>query len=272
MDAPELWRLVEDVARRLEVQTVDSIQINPDVGIGVNEKGNILMKMRGKGKRNLLLGMGALGGLTQGQFSGILAHEFGHFSNRDTAGGNLAHQVYSSLNQMAVMLIKRGAARFYNPVWLFLVGYQRIFLRITLGASRLQEVLADRFAAVAYGSENFIEGLKKYIRQSIAFPMQSNYELRNAFEMHRNIVNLYDVPLQDNLEREMWLEFEKTMTLPTSKNDSHPAPMERIRYIEKLSIPYSPIHDNPRSVLELFPNLEELQREMTIEITNRLKK
>ncbi len=271
MDAPELWKLVEDVARMLEIQPVESIQITPDAGIGVYEKGSIIKKMRGKGKRNLLLGMGAIGDLTQGEFAGILAHEYGHFSNRDTAGGNLAYQVYASMNAMAINMIKNGAALFYNPVWLFLIGYQRIFLRVTLGASRLQEVLADRFAAVAYGSENFIDGLKKHIRQSIAFPLQANYEIKNAFAMHRTIVNLYDVPLQDKQETEMLLEFEKAMTRSTSAYDSHPAPKDRISYIEKLNIPYSPIHDNPRPALELFSNPDELQREMTLEITKRLK-
>jgi Zn-dependent protease with chaperone function len=89
--------------------------------------------MRGGGKRNLLLGIGAISGLSQGQFAAILAHEYGHFSNRDTAGGYLAHQVYASFNQMAQRLIRSGVARFYNPAWLFLVGYQRIFLKVTLG-------------------------------------------------------------------------------------------------------------------------------------------
>jgi Zn-dependent protease with chaperone function len=272
MDAPELWKLVEGVAQMLEVPPVDSILLTPDAGIGVYEKGSLLKKMRGSGKRNLLLGMGAFSGLTQGQFATILAHEYGHFSNRDTAGGNLANQVYASFNQMAQRLIRSGAARFYNPVWLFLMGYQRIFLRVTLGASRLQEVLADRYAAMAFGGENFIDGLKNYIRQSIAFPLLANQEIKSAVQLNRTIVNLYDLPMQDDLSLEVGKKFDEVMTRPTSKYDSHPAPKERISLIERLHVPYSPVQDNPRPMLELFPNPETLQREMTSEIRKLIRK
>ena len=272
MDVPELWKLVQDVARRLSVQPVDTIFLTPDAAIGVFEKGSILKKLRGVGKRNLLLGMGALPGLTQGQFASILAHEYGHFSNRDTAGGDLAHQVYASLSQMALRMVQTRAAQFYNPVWLFIVGYQRIFLQVTLGASRLQEILADRYAAVAYGSENFIDGLKNLIRQSILFPLLANREIQSAVELNRTFVNLYDLPMQDDLKGKLYDKVDEAMTRPTSKYDSHPAPRERISLIEQLHIPYSPMHDNPRPMLELFPNPEQLEQEMTAEIRKRLRK
>ena len=71
MDAPELWKLVEDVAHRLEVQPVESIQITPDAGIGVYEKGSIMKKMRGKGKRKSAAWHGSLRRPTQGGFAGI---------------------------------------------------------------------------------------------------------------------------------------------------------------------------------------------------------
>jgi Zn-dependent protease with chaperone function len=270
MDAPELWTLAEDVARKLAIRPVDAIFITPGVGIGVNETGSILHKMRGTGQRNLILGMGILSGLTQGQFAAILAHEYGHFSNRDTAGGNLAHQVYASLHQMAQRLIQSRSAQFFNPVWLFVVGYQRIFLRVTLGASRLQEILADRYAATAYGSTNFIEGLQYLIRQTIAFPLQANYEIKNSFEQKRPIVNLYGLPMQEDLSGELKKQFEEAMKRTTSAYDSHPAPQERIEWIERLHISYSPMHDNPNPALRLFPNPEELQREMTSQITSNL--
>ena len=82
--------------------------------------------------------------MTQGQFKAILAHEYGHFSNRDTAGGDLARWVRASIYRMAYNLAVSGQARWYNPAWLFINGFHRGFLRITQGASRLQEILADR--------------------------------------------------------------------------------------------------------------------------------
>jgi Zn-dependent protease with chaperone function/Flp pilus assembly protein TadD len=266
IDAPELWKLVEDVARKLEARPADTIYVTPWTGIAVYERGGILQKLRGAGKRNLILGMGVLPGLSQSQLAAILAHEYGHFSNRDTAGGNLAYQVYTSLTQIAEGLVRSGAALVYNPVWWFVMGYQRIFLRVTLGASRLQEVLADRYAAIAYGSQNFIDGLQSVIRQSILFPLRADSELRKSVALKQSISNLYDLPMDTNLQGELQKQLDEAMNRPTSQYDSHPAPHERITWIERMHVPLSPVLDNRTSALLLFPNPEALQREMTTEL------
>jgi Zn-dependent protease with chaperone function len=272
IEAPELWTLVEEIARKLGVKSVDTIYVTPLAGIAVYERGSILQKLRGTGKRNLILGMGAMPGLTQGQLTAILAHEYGHFSNRDTAGGDLAHQVYASLYQMAQRLLQGGAAQVFNPVWLFVLGFQRIFLLITLGASRLQEILADRYAAIAYGGQNFIEGLQSVIRQGIAFPLQADYEIRRSFELNRTIFNLYDLPFEERLQGELEKQVEEAMARTTSQYDSHPAAKERIELIERLHVPYSAIQDNRLPALRLFPNPEELQRELTAEVMKNIRK
>ena len=56
------------------------------------------------------------------------------------------------------------------------------------------------------------------------------------------------------------------MNRPTSQYDSHPAPHERITWIERMRLPLSPVLDNRTSALLLFPNPEALQREMTTEL------
>lgn len=271
-DAPELWRLVENVAQKLNIRPIDAIYLTPGTDIAVNEKGGILRKLRGAGRRNLILGMGMLPALNQGQFAAILAHEYGHFSNQDTAGGDMASQVFASLQQLAQRLIQGRVAYIFNPVWLFVFTYQRIFLRVTLGASRLQEVLADRYAAIAYGSQNFIEGLQSVIRQSIAFPMQANHEVRKSMEAKQPVYNLYILQPDDTLDGELNRQLDEQMNRPTSQYDSHPAPHERIAWIERLNIPYHSIEDTSRSALELLPNPEELQRALTAEVMKNVRK
>ncbi|MEP7135309.1 MAG: M48 family metallopeptidase [Chloroflexota bacterium] len=272
IDAPELWKLVEDIAHKLQIRPVDAIYINPWPSIAVNENGSILQKLRGQGKRNLILGMSVLPELTQGQLSAILAHEYGHFSNQDTAGGDLAHQVYASLYQMAQRLIQARVTQIFNPVWLFVLGYQRLFLRVTLGASRLQEVLADRYAARTYGSQNFIDGLKSVIRQTIAFPIQANYEVNQAFGANRPVYNLYNLPAEENLKEEIEKQFQEAMDRVTSPYNSHPATKERIALVERLQAPYSPMQENRQPALHLFPNYDALQLEMTGILMKNVKK
>jgi len=159
-EAPELWLLADQVADRVGVRPVDAITITPWTEIAIRESGSIWKKLRGGGQRDLLLGMGALPELTQGQLAAILAQQFGHFSPRDSAGGDLADQVAASLKQTADRLTRGRDRQIYNPAWWFVAGYRRLFLRVTQGATRWKEALADRSAALAYGSLNFIQGLK----------------------------------------------------------------------------------------------------------------
>ncbi|MBU0494559.1 MAG: M48 family metalloprotease [Chloroflexi bacterium] len=222
------------MAQRLDTRPIAAIYVTPAAEIAVMERGGLWAKLRGAGQRTLILGLGALPGLTQGQLKAILAHEYGHFSQRDTAGGNLARQVQLAIHQMAYSLATTGQARWYNPAWLFINGFNRIFLRITLGDSRLQEILADRYAAMAYGVQNYIDGLTHIIRQSLAFDLQVHHEVEVAQQLRRGLANLYALPPTEAGEQEQQLAARVTEALsrPTAPYDSHPAPRERIALLE----------------------------------------
>ena len=58
-----------------------------------------------------------------------------------------------------VFLVALGAA-VWSPAWWFVRGFYMLFLRISQGASRLQEVMADRWAAFSYGAQAFESGLR----------------------------------------------------------------------------------------------------------------
>lgn len=263
-DAPQLWTLTEEVAERVGARPVEAIYVTPAPEIGVLERGSLWRKLIGSGQRCLVLGLGALPGMTQGQFKAILAHEYGHFSNRDTAGGNLAHQVRTSIYRMAYNLAASGQASWTNPAWLFVNGFYRIFLRVTLGASRLQEILADRYAAVAYGAQNFADGLMHVVRQSLVFKMQVTHELEQKAKLRRqDLSNLYALPPleSDTMLEKLETELEQIMSRPTSAYDSHPAIKERIALIQRLEVDQVPESREP--VWDLLPNAETLQRAMT---------
>ena len=221
-------------------------------------------KLRGSGQRVLILGLGALPGMTQPQFRAILAHEYGHFSNWDTEGGNLAGLVRASLHQMAYSLAATGQARWYNPAWLFVNGFYRIYLRITLGASRLQEILADRYAAAAYGAGNLISGLQHLIHQELAFGAGVSSEIEESREQDRELRNLYTLPLVGggDLPQEVADAEAEILSWPTSPYDSHPAPRDRIELLARLGA-HDREDEDPEPVWDLLENPESLQAEMT---------
>lgn len=263
-EAPQLWALTAAVAQRVDTRAVDAIYITPGTSIAVTERGGMLKKLRGAGQRCLILGLGVLPGMTQSQFEAVLAHEYGHFSNRDTAGGNVARQVQISIRHMAYRLATSGQATWYNPAWWFVNGFYRLFLRITLGATRLQEILADRYAALAYGARNFVEGLTHVMRQDLIFDWQVGREARQAQQSRSDLRNLYTLPAPDSAEvqRQIEQKLAEVINRPTSPYDSHPSVKDRIELVQQISAVDSS-GTNQNLIGDLLPNIEALQHEMT---------
>jgi hypothetical protein len=100
----------------------------------------------------------------------------GHFAHRDTAGGDVALRVRRDITMFAIALYQQGQAVWWNLAFQFL-RYDFLFRRISHGAIRLQEVLADRMAAHVYGPAAFEEGLRHVIARSVEFETAVNMEL-----------------------------------------------------------------------------------------------
>jgi Zn-dependent protease with chaperone function len=274
-EAPDLFAALSEVAGRVGTPPVDSVFVVPDATIAVFERGSPFQHLGKPTERCLVLGLGALEGMTQLQFKAILGHEYGHLSNRDTAGGRIALHVRRSILASAESLARGGAATWYNPAWLFLLGFHGLYLRISHGASRLQEVLADRWAAFAYGAQAFASGLRHVVRRGIEFQIVSGHEIQLALKQARPFANLYRLPVPSQfLPDEEPLDgattpahaidqaFEKAMDDPGSPFDSHPAPGRRIEWVGKLSGTAS-LPDDRTEVWQLLPGKEKLQELMT---------
>jgi len=203
-----------------------------------------------------------LAGLRCGQLKAILAHEYGHFSNRDTAGGDLALQTRTSMYHLAFRLAVNGQAHWYNPAWLFVNGYYRLFLQITQGASRLQELLADRFAALTYGARAFADGLLQVVRQTLSFGAQVDAEITRA---PLALSNLYALPaLETSQQQEVEEKLTALLREATSPYASHPAVGERIALVRRLAVAEPPAEPGDTApAWSLLPSAEQLQAEMT---------
>jgi len=267
-EAPRLWSVTTAVARRLNTRPVDRIVVTPGTEIAVTERGRTLQILIGKGQRCLLLGLGVLPGLRRGPFEALLAHEYGHFSAGTATGscacGPVAHQVRLSLYRNTLKLVIDGRDRWYNPVWIFLAAFGRVFSRITLGASRVQELLADTNAAQAFGVSNFTEGLEHTIRQSIVFSTQVSKEIELSQREGRRIQNVYTLqpPDDERQLREIEQKFIDEMERSVSLDDSHPPARDRIALLQRLGTE-TPAERDSEPVWDLLDNAGELQDEMT---------
>jgi len=265
---PGLRDLLNEVAGRIGTRPVDNVYLTPGTEVAVMERGGMFKQLSGKSERCLILGVGVLEGMKLSWFKAVLAHEYGHFSNKDTAGGGFAIAVRRSLMTMAESLAQGGAAAWYNPAWLFINGFYRVFLRISQGASRLQEVLADRWAAFAYGAEAFEQGLTHVIRRSIKFDFHAQHTLNEVVEQQKPLSNFYTYQPQQTPEAcEVEAAVDEAIHAPPTVYDSHPAPADRFEWVHALGATGTGLKPGDTAdVWTVFSNPDQIQQEMTSQI------
>lgn len=265
-DEPRLRVLLDEVAARIGTRPVDNLYLAVGTELSVRERGGILGQLHGEPERCLILGVGLLEGLKLAPFKALLAHEYGHFSNQDTAGGGFALAVRHSLAAMAQHLAEGGAAVWYNPAWLFVKGFYRVFLRISQGASRLQEVLADRWAAFTYGAAAFERGLRHIIERSVYFDAHVNAALGRAIQKRLALVNLYEFqPAALDGQADLTYAIDQALHREPSPYDSHPSPVDRFAWVKTVagSVESAVSAGDEAEVWSLFKDRDAVERTLT---------
>jgi Zn-dependent protease with chaperone function len=267
---PALAEMLRGVAEDMGTRPIDRVFVTPGTEMAVYERGSALSSMRGKGERCLVLGIGLLEGFSLRGFQSVLAHEYGHFRNEDTAGGHIAIAVRRSLAHIVTEMAKGAAAAWYNPAWWFIVSFVRIFNRVTQGASRLQEVLADRAAVMTYGSSAFIEGFHHIIRREVAFDLHSRATSREAYERQVLVQNFYAYAPQNvadpaEVQAREWYLYNAV----ASEEDSHPPPKDRVELATRMNLEGErTLQGEAAMAWSLFANREILEQRMTWKIRN----
>ena len=257
-EAEGLWQLSEQVAQDLETRPIDEIRITPGTDLCVYERGTWREKLDNRAKRVLVVGAAVLNGFKIADFRSVLAHEYGHFSHRDTAGGDIALRVRNDMIKFYIAMLEAGQNSWLNIAFHFLRFYNFIFVRISHGATRLQEVLADRVAALHYGPAAFEAGLRHVIRRSVDFDFLADREIKKALKGRQPIANLYTAPdPQQDMVRDA---FTEAMERPTTPDDTHPGPKDRFRLIA--SLPEPPRRAMDGHVWDLFRDRDIITKEM----------
>lgn len=262
-EAPGLWAVTRQVAEGVGTRPVDEIRVTPGTDLAVYERGSYRERSQDRAARILILGVGVLNGLQLNAFRAVLAHEYGHFSHRDTAGGDVALRVNTDMLNFAYAMARAGQAVWYNLAYQFLRVYHFLFRRISHGATRLQEMLADRVAVYNYGARAFEEGLSHVVYRSIEFDHLATREINEALGARRAVANLYDLPEAKGGEtgRDVETAFNESLHRETSEDDTHPSPVERFRLASRVKTKGEP--EAGGSVWELFADREGLTREMS---------
>lgn len=258
-EAPKLYSLTDEVAQIMGTRPIEEIRITPWNDLAVYETGTRKEKKNDEGKRILILGTSVLKNFKTEDFKAVLAHEYGHFTHRDTAGGEVAFRVQNDITKYFIALHNAQQNTIWNIAFHFLRLYNFIFQRISHGATRLQEVLADRVAAETFGTPSFVNGLTHVIKRQIEFDKYANTEIDEAIESKRSLNNLYE--LKENPDTTIEEELNKILNSKTTEDDTHPSPADRFRYIA--GIKTTTISKDDSLVTDLFENWSLLTEEMT---------
>lgn len=270
-EAPGLWRLTREVAESVRTRPIDEIRVTPGTDLAVYERGSFSERRADRAQRILILGVGVLNGFSQNAFRAVLAHEYGHFTHRDTAGGDVALRVNADMMKFARAMGKSGQAVWWNIAFQFLRVYHFIFRRISRGATRLQEVLADRVAVHIYGARAFKEGLSHVVRRGIEFDHLASREIKEAVGARRVVQNLYELPeaAGDEVVKTIEAEVNSAINRQTTADDTHPSPVRRFSLASRISSRNEP--PSAGMVWELFISRDTLTREMSALIDKRVQ-
>lgn len=255
-DEPILWKEACDVARSVGSKPVDRIIATPFPCIGVYLNGNFFATLFGGGERILEIGFPSIYNLKIGEFKAILAHEYGHFSNKDTQWGSFTYSMGNSLTSTlrAMPGPSEGsdgtlaALLSYNPAYWILYYFLKLFFAVTNGFSRAREVLADKKSCELYGGNFFSNGLQKvslndtifyrivesqYVPEllkskqvftSFSKAMELAYDKRNKAEIEeiqKDILNFIgDENLSTHPKLKVRIEYAKRFENKSDKKDS----------------------------------------------------
>ncbi|OKI45205.1 M48 family metallopeptidase [Micromonospora sp. CB01531] len=148
--APELWRIVRDLAGRVAAQAPDEVRVVAGAQVTVTDSSRLLGLI--PGRRRVILGLPLLRSYTVDQLRAVLAHELAHFSRRHTRMMLLAHG-----GRVMVVEIARHIHHFLLRG--LLVGYARLHVAVEQPVSWHMEYQADRYAVAVAGRDGMVSAL-----------------------------------------------------------------------------------------------------------------
>ncbi|MBA2661706.1 MAG: M48 family metalloprotease [Bradymonadaceae bacterium] len=196
-DEPQLFAFLNELCTRTGAAMPYRVYICPEVNAGVFFDSSVL-SLFWPVKKNLLIGLGLVNSLNLSEFKAVLAHEFGHFSQRSMRLNNYVYLVHSVLHNMvhgrdrSDEYLARWRERYFGVlglayvlsvmVWLVrraMGGCLKLITMLDVALSRQMEFHADRVAVSVTGSDAIVHALLKtdYAHQCM---MQTYYDLHQA--------------------------------------------------------------------------------------------
>lgn len=294
-DAPLLYEEIRDIVDKVQTTFPKKIYLSHEVNACVFYDSTFL-SMFFPVKKNLQIGMALVNSTSRTELKAILAHEFGHFSQRsmkvgsyvytvnqiifnmlyDNEGyGNAVHR-FASVSGYFAFFVSIGVKIIEGIQWVLKKLYNVVNIQ-HLELSREMEFHADAIAVTVVGSQPFVSSLMRLDLANNAFDrtlgyyeqkISSNIKPKNIYPQHRHIM---DTLAQDTgvdfvngmpqVTKEYLNHYNKSKLVIKNQWASHPSTEDRVEAITAGHFPKG--DDNGEPALVLFGKVDELQASVT---------
>jgi Zn-dependent protease with chaperone function len=293
-EQPQLFEFIKQLTSDTQTKFPKKIVLSPEVNACVYYNDSF-WSMIFPVRKNLQIGLALVNSLTLSEFKAVMAHEFGHFSQRSMKLGSFVYNVNKAIYNMLYenkdlgnFLTKWGSFHWTISFFVYLTiqlikGIQKI-LQIMYGfinknymaLSREMEFHADAVAASVSGSNNCITSLRKLEVSDVCYQtviqkanewLAENIRMENVYRNHNEVMQKYAeqnslpvenaTPLPDEAFFKMF-QFNKVNV--KDQWASHPPREERESHLQKLGV--DAIKDS-RPAWVIFKDAEALQERLT---------
>lgn len=302
-DEPQLFQLIDKIAKEVGTSSPKKVYLSADVNAAVFYDSS-LWSMFLPIRKNLQIGLGLVNTVTKEELTAVLAHEFGHFSQRTMKVGSYVYNV----NQVIFnMLFENDSYHNMAGKWANVSGYFSIFVALAvkitdvikwvlrkmynvvnksyMALSREMEFQADEIAAHVTGFEPLKSSLLRTDYAVHAYngvlnfygeKVELNQKSANVYNEQLYVMNFLakdnNIEIRDNLP---WVElghlnkFNYSKLVIKDQWSSHPTDEERIKRLEQTGINAKANEAKPANLL--FNKIEKWQKLLTDFVFNGVK-
>ncbi|MNQ81475.1 heat shock protein HtpX [compost metagenome] len=293
-----MYQDIREIVAKVETNFPKKIFLSHEVNASVFYDSTFL-SMIFPVKKNLQIGMALINTVSRAELKAILAHEFGHFSQRSMKVGSYVYTVNQIIFNMLydnegygkviqkVASISNGIAIFATLGIKIIEGIQWILGKLYnlvnlqhLSLSREMEFHADAIAVNIIGSKPFVSSMMRLDLSNNAFDrtlgyyeqkISLNIKPKNIYPQHRFIMDMLaeDIGLAfvsglPNVTDEHLNRYNKSKLVIKNQWASHPSTEDRIAAISNGNFPEGEESGEAASVL--FADIEHLQFVVTTKL------
>jgi Zn-dependent protease with chaperone function len=300
---PELFAMIQSIVDKVQTSFPKKVYLSADVNAAVfydSSFWSMFLPIR----KNLQIGVGLINAVTVAEFEAILAHEFGHFSQRSMKVGSYVYNVnqviynmlydnsgyqsviskWASVSEWFSIFVKIGIYIIMGIQWVLKKLYDAVNLNY-MKLSREMEFHADEVAANVSGSKPLATSLLRLDLANHSYQSVINfYNEKIAASVKTDNIYPQQKYVLGFLGKEDKLSFENNLPNVTVNHlsrynkskltisdqwASHPASEDRVRKLEKLNI--STINHDNRPAGRLFHEIAAVEKQLTEKLFSGIK-